>query len=485
MRACCLVMLAMAGCSDGPSKLAGGGAVLVGVSYDQAWAAVLASPTRLSNGAHTGQLQVVPVSGGGDPVVLDGNSAGGLYNRGTVLWYLGGVTIVSEGTPTTPHAYGTLYVWQPGMPAPAKIGNNVREFYPSQDGSACVFMDWSQQTIAASNTGKLQTVSAAACVGGTCQPATIASGITAAQASWRIANDGRLVFATIRGTGVTDPGKAVLVTPDGGLQPLSTEVATRSAMMTPGGDIVAWVEGTNVLKVAATATPDMAQTFPVEAPLVEAAAMVDGGHFVLEVREGMGASEVRLVQVSATANTPLDAPQPHEIFVSQSAPGVSSKYLFYAQTVDADGDRDLWMLDLTTAGAAPVPLAARVALPFAESLQFSDDGTMVRFLDEYDPTKRTGDFYVVSPATGTRALVALGLHEAIFLPGSTRLLYVGAPDTTTGAGVLTLLPSLDKPPLVEGVGEVNFTATRTSPKRVYYTQHSGGRDDGVWYMSAP
>jgi hypothetical protein len=480
-----MLAAAMVGCSDGQTRLASGNSVLVAVSYDQAWAAVLTDATRQSNGLHTGKLEVVPVEGGGAAVPLDDKSSGGLYNRGTALWYLGGVTIVNEGTPATPHAYGALYVWMPGMPVPAKVGNNVREFFPSQDGTACVFMDWSQQTIAATNTGKLVAASATACASGSCMPVTIASGITLSQASWRISSDGQLVFATIRGAGVTDPGKAVLVAPDGNVQPLSTAVATRSAMMTPGGETVAWVEETNVLKVASSSSPDMPTKLAVDAPLIESAAMIDGGHFVLEVRDGTGVNPPRLVQVSATANTPLDAGTPLEIYVSQAALGTSNKYLLYSQSADPDGGRDLWLLDLTATGAQPIQLGVKVSLPLGESVLFSDDGTKLRFLDDYDATRRTGDVYVVSPAMPMRELVAVGLHQAAFLPGSTRFLYIGGPDPETGAGVLTLLPSLDKPPLVEGVGEVNFAASRTSPPRVYYTQHTGGGDDGVWYMSAP
>jgi hypothetical protein len=486
MRCGCVLMLAaMVGCSDGQTRLASGSSVLVAVSYDQAWAAVLTDATRLSNGLHTGKLEVVPIAGGGASVPLDDNSSGGLYERGTALWYLGGVTIVNEGTPATPHAYGALYVWMPGMPVPAKVGNNVREFYPSQDGSACVFMDWSQQTIAASNTGKLVTASAAACASGSCQPLTIASGITAAQASWRIADNGQVLFATVRGANVTDAGKAVLVTADGTVTSLSTGVATRSAMMTPGGDVVAWVEGTNVLQVTAVATPSNTQKLAVTAPLIDAAAMIDGGHFVLSVREGADSGTASLVQVSATANTPLDGGVPLELFVSQAAPGASNDFLFYSQVANGDGTRDLWMLDLTTAGAQPVPLAAKTPLPLGENLLFSDDGSWLRYFDQYDPATRVGEVDLIQPAHPVRTVVADLAHQAAFIPRTSRLLYIGAPDATTGAGVLTLLPSLDKSALVEGVGEVNFVASRTSPSRVYYTQHTGGGDDGVWYMSAP
>src|SRR5581483_7574178 len=89
----------VAGCSSSaPTRLVAGAAIFGGASSDQAWVAVLTRTRRLETGAHVGALEVVPTRGG-TPLVLDDASNGGLWNRGTTLWYQGGVTVVSEGTP--------------------------------------------------------------------------------------------------------------------------------------------------------------------------------------------------------------------------------------------------------------------------------------------------------------------------------------------------------------------------------------------------
>jgi hypothetical protein len=150
--------LVIAGCSSpSPQRIVGGDAVLSAVSVDQKWVAVLTGATRLGTGAHVGTLEVVAASGGA-PTTLDDHSSGGVFNRGTTLWYLGGVSVVSEGTPPSDHVYGALFVWTPQLGAPIKLGNDVRDYSVSQDGTTCVFFDWAKPTIDAANTGTLTTV---------------------------------------------------------------------------------------------------------------------------------------------------------------------------------------------------------------------------------------------------------------------------------------------------------------------------------------
>jgi len=492
MRGAVLAAALVCGCSSGPTKIVGGGAILTGVAADQGFAAVLTSPQRLSDGAYTGQLQAVPVAGGA-AVTLDPDSSGGLYGRGEARGFLGGVTGIDEGPPATPHVYGGLYVWLPGLPAPAKVGNDVRELYLSQDGTTCVFMDWDQQTVAAGNTGKLVVVSSTTCGTGSCRPIVLGTGLTLAETSWRLSDDGKWLLATERGVGAADPGKALLVSPQTGqVQVLSTGAAVRSAMMTPTGTTAAWVEGANQIVAVPTASPTMTQTLATTQPLIESAVMVDAGTFVARTRDavgptGLGMGAAALVRVSSGGATTIPTQKaPLELFVSQHVAGQTSKYLFYALNVRADnGEHDLWMLDMSAATAQPVQLAQAVQTPIGLSVVFSDDGTAIHYLDNYDPTTRLGDEYTATLASPTRNLVATGIHAAAFMPGSTRLLYVNAPDAATGAGVLTLLPGSGQTPLIEGVGLVDFVNSRTTPLRTYYTQLSGGADDGVWYMRQP
>jgi hypothetical protein len=482
------LLAGLAACSSGPTRLVGGGAVLASVSYDQAWVAVLTAPTRQSNGSYLGTLEVNATSSALAAVTLDDRSDGGSFARGSALWFRGGVTLIDEGTPASPHPYGALKVWLPGSRAPIQIGDNVRDFAVSQDGSACIFMDWAQQTIDPSNRGKLVAVSTAGCNDGSCLPIVLATDVSAAQASWRLSDDGRFAFATVRGAADGDEGSAVLVTLASGVtQTLSTAAGTRAAMMTAGGDIVAWVEGDHQLQAAATANPTTTTTFALDAALIDTAELVDGTHYVAKVHAVASSDPASLVLVSATATTslPLNLP-PLGLFVSQTAPGTSTRYLFFSASEDAaSGTRDLWLLDLLQPATPPLQLGARVEPSLAAAVALSDDGTALRYRDNFDVTTRRGDEYQVPLAAPARNLIATGISAAAFIPGDTRLLFVDAPDATSGAGVLTLLPALGQPTLLEGVGEVGFIASRTSPRRLYYTQHAGDGDDGVWYTTQP
>jgi hypothetical protein len=81
--------------------------------------------------------------------------------------------------------------------------------------------------------------------------------------------------------------------------------------------------------------------------------------------------------------------------------------------------------------------------------------------------------------------VANSLRFAAYLPGTTHLLYIDAPDPTTGAGVLSMLASPTALAEVQNVGIVNFADSRQGPARTWYTQTTGAPDDGVWSMPQP
>ena len=140
---------------------------------------------------------------------------------------------------------------------------------------------------------------------------------------------------------------------------------------------------------------------------------------------------------------------------------------------------------LRRAHPQPVALAGGVDNPIGSALALSDDGSIIEFLDNFDPVTRRGDEYVVPLAKPTRSLVGTGVHNAAFIPGTTRLLYINAPDANTGAGVLTVLPSPTALPEVQSVGAVNFVDSRQSPARTWFTQTTGAPDDGIWYMPQP
>jgi hypothetical protein len=479
-----LLLALVGGCSSSaPARLVAGAAIFGGASSDQASVAVLTRTRRLMTGAHVGALEVVPTKGGA-PVQLDPASNGGLFNRGTTLWYLGGVTVVSEGTPPSDHVYGALYVWSPSLAAPLKVGDNVREYYPSQDGSSCAFIDWAKQSVAADNSGTLYVVSAASCASGACDRLELGRDVTLAGTSWRLATDGAAVLATVRGATAADAGKVLLATPaNGQVQLLSSGVNPRTAMMTPSGDTLAWVEGANEVHVfgAGGATSILAPT----SPLVDGATMIGAADFIVKTRE-LATGPAGMARLTAGGTTVLPVQRPQQYFVSQAVPGVTDRYVLYSlATIAANGEPDLWMLDLQNPSAQPVQLAAAVENPITAAVSFSDDGTLIHFFDNFDPVTRRGDEFVVPLAMPVRSLIAVGVHNAAFIPGTTRLLYVNAPDPDSGAGVLTMLPTLTAQPAVQDVGVVNFGDSRQPPARTWYTQATGSADDGVWSMPQP
>ena len=472
----------VAGCSSAaPARLVAGAAIFGGVSFDQKWVAVLTRTTRLVTGGHVGVLEVVPTAGG-TPLSLDEHSNGGVFDRGNTLWYQGGVTVVNEGTPPSEQVYGALYAWSPSMAAPVKVGDDVREYYPSQDGSVCVFIDWSKQSVAADNIGTLYAVAAASCATGACNKIEIARDITLAATGWRIATDGSVVLATVRGATAADAGQVALVSPASGqLQILSTGVNARSPMLSPSG-VLARVEGANEIHVQA----DGASTvLTPTSPLVESATMIGAADFVAKTRD-LATGPAALERVTASGTTALPVQKPQQFFVSQAVVGKTDRYvLFSLATIAANGEPDLWLLDLGTPGAQPVALAGAVENGITSAVGFSDDGTMIQFYDNFDPVTRRGDEYVVPLAMPVRTLIAVGVHNSAFIPGTTRLLYVNAPDADSGAGVLTLLPTPSAQPEVQDVGVVNFGDSRSSPARTWYTLATGAADDGVWSMPQP
>lgn len=479
-----VALVVVAGCSSSAPREVVGGAILSGVSADQKSLAVLTGATRLGTGGHVGALEIVP-GGGGAAMTLDAHSSGGVFNRGTTLWYLGGVSVVSEGTPPFDHVYGALYVWTPPWGAPIKVGDNVRDYPVSQDGTSCVFMDWAQQTIDPANTAALVAVHAPSCAAGACSPLVLARDVTAAQTAMRIATDGKHVFATIRGATATDAGQVLLATMEtGDVQLLSRGVNARAAMMTPDGATVAWAEGPNELHVMPSAggEPTLLTT---TSPILDGATMIDAGNFIVKVQENPTGPSA-LVRLSSAGQSPTLVQKAQQFFVSQAVAGVTDQWLFYSlATVASNGAPDLWLLDLAHAGAQPVALAAAVDSPIGSAVAFSDDGTTIEFFDNFDPVTRRGDQFVVPLAMPTRSLVAVGVHNAAFIPGTTRLLYIAAPDPASGAGVLTTLSSPTALADVQGVGAVNFANPREAPAHTWFTQLTGAADDGVWVMPQP
>ena len=180
--------------------------------------------------------------------------------------------------------------------------------------------------------------------------------------------------------------------------------------------------------------------------------------------------------------------KPQQYFVSQYVPGKTDHYVFYSLATDRRQRRarSVDARSRTPATRSRCGSAAAVDNPIGSAVAFSDDGSAIEYLDNFDPVTRRGDEYVAPLAKPVRTLVGIGMHNAAFIPATTRLLYINAPDPNSGAGVLTLLPSPTATGRTCRVSAPSTSSTRASaPARTWFTQMTGAPDDGVWYMPQP
>ena len=227
------------GCSSSaPKRLVGGDAVLSAVSSDQKWVAVL---TRHDAARHR---RAPRAARGGADVGRAADAARRalvgrpLQSRHDAVVSRRRQRRVARARRRRTHVYGALYVWSPALPAPVKVGNNVREYYPSQNGETCVFIDWATPTIDAANTGTLVAVHAPSCGGGGVQPARARRDVTlgADGVAHRRRRRARAGDGARRERGRRRQGVAGDDVDGRRCSSLSTGVNPRSAMMTPAGD---------------------------------------------------------------------------------------------------------------------------------------------------------------------------------------------------------------------------------------------------------
>jgi hypothetical protein len=462
-----LALLALAACGGGTSPAAGpivGGAVLAGVSSDLATLATLAAAQRQTNGAFIGMLQLSPAAGG-VARSLDANAAAATYARGTTLYYLAGATQVAEGSPVArPRSYGTLKAWLPSQPGPIVLGGTVGSFAVARNGSAVAFLDRATASSAATGTVKVWSTTSAA-------PIPVASGV--ASATLVVSDDGTRVLVAVPKTDA-DPPKVLLVSfPGGTVQTLSTDASARSAMMSPDGATVAWVEaGNNLLVASGLGAPTTIAVAPGPSSTLQAAEMVGATRFVAKVK--VGDADPELYLISASAVTPLGIVAPIRFSVVPETPGdsvSSGRWLFFARTQDGvTGVEDLWLLDLASPSSPPVQLATATS----GSPTFSDDGTAIRYLDDLDLDTGFGTLSRAALPGATPTRVAAGVRAAAFEPGTDRLLYIADADVATGIGRLEMEGGGSAIP-----GVANFMQSRAEPA-LFYTQELGLASDGVY-----
>ena len=464
---------------DGTKEIVPGGADFAGVSVDQANVASFLGAQRQENGSFLGPLQVTPAAGGASHM-LDGQATGVNWARGTTLYYLAGAEEVNEGTPARPRGYGALTAWIPAQASPIQLGAIVGAFTVSQDGSAVAFID--RSSASSSAPGTLKVWSTSMCPSSCGAPITVADGV--ASAAIALSDDGQHVVLGVPKVGTSPPQIVLVSFPGGAAQTLSSDATAHAAMLSADGATVAWVEGGNHIISAATADPTQTQIVTVTtddptAPTVQSAIMADATHFVARVKTP-GTSDPALYLVTADAVTPLGITAPVRFATVQQTPSdstASGRYLFYATAQDAEtGAEDLWVADLQAPTAAPVELAVQTA----GNPGFSDDGTTIRFLENEDPGTGIGDLYVASLPGGAPVLVATGVRQSAFEPGTMTLLVQGDVDAT-GVGTLSsylvgAMPTTGR--VIPGVAD--FQVPRASGTAIYYTQALGTESDGVY-----
>jgi hypothetical protein len=478
---CLLVASCSSDDGNGTQEVVPGAAVLAGVGNDQANVASHIGAQRQLNGSFLGPLQVSAV-GGGAAQMLDAQATGATWARGTTLYYLAGAHEVTEGTPVArPRGYGALTAWLPTQASPVTLGATVGAFTVSQDGSAVAFIDRDSASSAATGTVKVWSTSLCSSTCG--DPITVAGGVTTA--ALEVSNDGKHMMIGVPKVGTNPPQILLVSFPGGTIQPLSSDTTAHTAMMSADGVTVAWIEGgdriitapasdptqTTILTVSTTGDPAMS-------PALQSAVMADATHFVARVK--VGTTDPALYLVTSDATTPLGIAAPLRFAAVQQTPSdstVSGRYLFYATAQDAQtGAEDLWVVDLQNPASAPIQLAVQTT----GNPVFSDDGTMVRFLDNEDLDTTVGDLYVAGLPGGAPVLVSSGVRQAAFEPGTTTLLIQSGVDAT-GVGSLSRYQSGAMPTTGRVIpGVADFQIPRSGDKVLYYTQELGTMSDGVY-----
>ena len=178
------------------------------------------APTRQPDGRHLGALEVRPTSSGAPTVPLDVRSDGRHVQRAARRCGTSAASVANEpSTKATPPSSRTSTAgsscgrrrWARRRRSAA----NVRDF-DRRAGGQRPASSWTgtAQTIDAGNdgharrgVGRRRARRALQC------RMTLADGVAAAQASWRLSNDGRIAIATVRGaTAMPTPGDVLLVT---------------------------------------------------------------------------------------------------------------------------------------------------------------------------------------------------------------------------------------------------------------------------------
>ena len=214
------------------------------------------------------------------------------------------------------------------------------------------------------------------------------------------------------------------------LQLLSSGVNARSAMMTPDGATLAWVEGANEVHTLQPATATSLLT-----PIVADRRRRDDGRRRRLRRQDARSSPPgrrRWRWLSASGTTPLPVDEAAAVLRLASGAGHDrSLRLVFARHHRRQRRSPICGCSIcVTPGAQPVQLA--VAVDNADRQRASPSPTTassVQFFDNFDPVTRRGDEYVV-PLADADAHAGRRRRAQRRLPSraTTRLLYINAPD---------------------------------------------------------
>jgi hypothetical protein len=430
-----LLFAALAGCSSsGPSKLVDN-AVLAAVSPDEKLLAYYTNYSMMSNHAALGTLSVKPLAGGA-PTALGDNAFGAAFTmNGSAMTWSTGPTPSTDANAVNV-VYGALSVWTPQTTAAVKLTTGLATYAAEPpDSSFVLYFDGAMPTRA--QTGNVVLVRTAECTGTTCKPVMLASNV---EVSSMISSlDGRFGAYVVRnGTGAAAMHEAWLVDVAAGtttkvaastlanfvaLSPDGSLLATGASLMVPGVPVPVPLQ----LQVFSTSSKALVTwaAQPQGTATVQAA-FSDASTLITRVTTAqMMGSIYRSTASAATQLVPTA-----KLFILQRNTAAAARWLFVT-TANATAPYDLSVYDLMAATPTAMTLGTMTSAPTV-----SNDGTLVRFMENYDVNAETGSLMTAALPAGQPSKVADGvpLGGVAFVSETDKVLYL---DALGGMGALT------------------------------------------------
>jgi hypothetical protein len=404
-------------------------AVVAEVSIDQSYIAYYTAPIGLSDGPLSGSLTVKPLPSGSAVALGDGVFDANFILSKDTLYFFQEPAV----DPTTSLYVGSLSIWTPRLSAPVRLSSGyVPVSATTEDHSVTLFLDTPMANQTAPGTVKLLTTGE--CAGMSCPVHTLAENV--ALTGTRMSLDGRYAsYHEVRTDGATTTHDVFLVdVADGTATQVGTTTIPPQAMSLPWNlsnfspdasklATLSTVGGAPLqLQVISTATgtPIGWGALPAGS-LCIAAAFSDSETLFVQVLDTNGNSSV----YETTAGGASFFVKATQFFLNHIPAGVQ-RYFFFSTTpaaeLAAQAPYDLKVIDLSSPGSSPVPLATSTR----STPQVSGDVTAVWFIDPYDAQTENGPLVAASLPAGRPSTLAQQTIGANFGGGTNHLFYFGS-----------------------------------------------------------